>query len=61
MEVDELVKKIRSEFESAISQKTGWGKNEIMIQFDAAITKVSLEALREHITSQPTECREKRR
>ena len=43
--------KIRNEFEAAISKKTGWGKNEIMIQLDAAIAKVCLEALQEHITS----------
>jgi hypothetical protein len=50
LKADELVMKIRSEFESAISKKTGWGRNEIMIQLDAAIAKVSLEALRNNIT-----------
>jgi hypothetical protein len=49
MKVDELIMKIRNEFEAAISKKTGWEKNEIMIQLDAAIAKVSLEALRNNI------------
>ena len=51
MKADELVMKIRNEFETSIEKKTGWGKNEIMIKLDAAIAKVCLEALREHITS----------
>ena len=47
MNIQEFVMKIRGEFESMISQKTGWGKNEIMIKLDSAIAKVSLESLRD--------------
>jgi len=32
LKADELVMKIRSEFESAISKTTWWPENEIMIQ-----------------------------
>jgi len=30
---------IREEFEKEISQKTGWGKNEIMVAFDKACSR----------------------
>lgn len=51
MTAAELILQIRKYFEEAISQKTGWGKNEILNKLDLAITKASLEALKDHITS----------
>lgn len=46
MTVDELIMKIRKEFETAISKKTGWGKNEILKELDLAIAKSALCALK---------------
>jgi len=44
---EKLVKLIREEFEKAISQKTGWGKNEIMKVFDQALATAALRLLDE--------------
>ena len=49
MTVDELVMKIRDNFEQAISAKTGWGKNEILKQLDLAIANAALGELKHHI------------
>lgn len=46
MTVDELIMEIRTEFEKAISIKTGWGKNEVLKQLDLAIAKAALTALK---------------
>jgi len=46
MTVDELVLEIRKNFEESISQKTGWGKNEILKQLDLAIARAALAALK---------------
>jgi hypothetical protein len=45
MTVDELVMEIRKQFEKNISTKTGWGKNEVLRQFDMAVATVALKAL----------------
>ena len=34
-----LTKYIREEFEKLISEKTGWGKNEVMNVFDMAVNE----------------------
>jgi len=33
----ELVDKIRNEFDSRMKRKTGWGKNEVMAEFEGAV------------------------
>lgn len=33
---------LREEFEKEISQKTGWGKNEIMVAFDKAAVRAMI-------------------
>lgn len=38
---------VRSEFETLISKKTGWGKNELLRQLDLAVANVSLRRLEE--------------
>jgi len=39
----ELLKRIREIFEAKISQKTGWGKNELMIEYDKAVNEALME------------------
>ena len=51
MNINDVVKDIRKNFEKAISEKTSWGKNEIIKQFDLAIAKTALEKLAEHIST----------
>jgi len=36
---------LKAAFEKRISRKTGWGKNELMREFDAAVTEAVLEVL----------------
>ena len=55
MTVDELVLAIRRKFDERISEKTGWGKNEIMKTLDAVILEVSLSALRDKIDNEVEE------
>jgi len=45
MNTQEFITKVREEFETKISQKTGWGKNEIMQVFDHAFLRISLNML----------------
>ena len=45
MNIQELIIKIRKEFDAGLARKTGWGKNEVMILFDSIIAKVVLEEL----------------
>ena len=42
-----LVDLIREKFEKTISQKTGWGKNEIMRAFNQAVSEATLHILDE--------------
>ena len=51
MTVNELVLEIRKNFKEAISQKTGWGKNEILKQLDLAIARAALDALKPCVTT----------
>ncbi len=39
----DILKRLEELFEMKISQKTGWGKNEIMKVFRKAVTEVLLE------------------
>lgn len=41
----ELLKRIREIFEEKISKKTGWGKNELMIEYDKAVNEALVELL----------------
>ena len=41
----QLLKRIRELFEEKVSRKTGWGKNELMIEFDKAIIEALVELL----------------
>jgi hypothetical protein len=42
-----LVELIREEFEKRISRKTGWGKNEIMHEFEQAVSAAVLRYMDE--------------
>ena len=37
MQAEELVKQIREEFYAAIGRKTGWGKEELKLEFERAV------------------------
>ncbi len=41
----QLLKRIREIFEEKISSKTGWGKNELMIEYDKAVNEALIELL----------------
>lgn len=41
----ELLKRIREIFEEKVSKKTGWGKNELMIEYDKAVNEALIETL----------------
>jgi len=36
LKMDEFIKILREKFEDQLSNKTGWGRNEVMIAFDKA-------------------------
>ena len=40
-----LVEAIRKHFAANLQEKTGWGRNDVMVAFDRAVTKALLEAL----------------
>jgi hypothetical protein len=42
-----LLALIKEKFEKKISLKTGWGKNEIMLAYNNAVTEAVLEVLDE--------------
>lgn len=41
----ELLAKIKAKFEARLQEKTGWGRNEIMIVYNDCITEALLEML----------------
>lgn len=41
----ELIQRIEELFEKKIGRKTGWGKNEIMIEFKNAVNEATLEVI----------------
>ena len=45
MTTSELIKAIRENFAQRISQKTGWGKNEIITELDKAFLEEAMKEL----------------
>lgn len=41
----ELLKKIRERFHEKLQAKTGWGKNDVIAEYDKAVTEILLEML----------------
>jgi hypothetical protein len=41
----QLLKRIREIFEGKVSKKTGWGKNELMIEYDKAVNEALIELI----------------
>ena len=50
MSVTELVQAIRDNFKRRIERKTGWGKNEIIAELDAATLEEAMLALTKGVT-----------
>lgn len=44
--IDEFVQTIRADFKQRIERKTGWGKNEVVTEFDAAIYAAAMKVLK---------------
>lgn len=40
-----LVELIRQKFEARLQAKTGWGRNDVMAEYDKAVSEASLELL----------------
>lgn len=40
-----LVDLIREKFKARLAAKTGWGRNDVMVEFEAAVTEALLELL----------------
>ena len=47
MTPEDLIIAIRNDFEKRISEKSTWGKNEIMIQLNMAIMMIALKTLKD--------------
>lgn len=45
MTIKEYCTRLRAEFEQRVSKKTGWGKNELLHEFDEASVAVLLEGM----------------
>ncbi len=41
----ELLAKIKARFEARLQEKTGWGRNEIMVIYNECVTEVLLEMM----------------
>ena len=41
----ELLKKIRERFHEKLQAKTGWGRNDVMVAYDQAVSEATLEML----------------
>lgn len=48
----DLIRNIRDNFTKRLQRKTGWGKNEVAIELDLAISEESLKALESMTTEQ---------
>lgn len=40
---EELFKLIKEKFQAKLSQKTGWGRNEIMAAYDQAVAEAAIQ------------------
>lgn len=52
--VTEFIQKVRENFSNRISHKTGWGKNDVMEQFNLTLADVSLELLGSDVVAHAT-------
>ena len=43
LRAEDVIKEVRKEFEARLERKTGWGKNEVMQEFDQAISVAILK------------------
>jgi len=47
---DRLLKLVKEEFERLLQEKTNWGRNQIMLTFEKAISNVTIRKLKEKET-----------
>lgn len=60
MNQQQLVEAIRAEFENRLALKPGWGKNEVMHQFDLSVSSVLLQGFAERRVTPPSEDSQRR-
>lgn len=51
-----LVDLIRQKFEARLQAKTGWGRNDVMVEYDKAVAEALLEMLDQSETKVPNDC-----
>lgn len=45
MKTSDLLKRVRELFEQRLQAKTGWGRNELLVQYDQAVNEALMEAV----------------
>lgn len=53
--MDKILTSLRDEFQKNLSRKTGWGRNEVMSEFDSAVIRVLMAVASEKGLQRATE------